>query len=360
VSDRLRRFWPDLALLGAVLTAAAALTRLIGGGPGGVALGPLLLSAAVGVLLPAGLAWRGVAAPIRVLGGTVGVALVSLWTSSPGSTTYGLPTGHTWHVLEANLRTARPVLVGFSVPLRPTQGIVVLASLVVGTVAVVASTLLRLDERADHPSPVLALACPCALLVLVAVQSARPSIALPIGLFVVCGAVAITMSQPAPVGTPSGRRHRWWFSTTTTLTLAGALGASVVALGVDGGGGGAAGSSPGGGVVAAVPPTGLALASNLVALEVHDANVVLFSARSAVPTYWQVAVLNVLRNGQWTMDPDASPAAAGTGAGDDGQTQPIGAVGSGAGAGATFTATVRVGPASRGTGGAVDAGHRAG
>jgi transglutaminase-like putative cysteine protease len=69
------------------------------------------------------------------------------------------------------------------------------------------------------------------------------------------------------------------------------------------GGGSVAGSAPGGGPGPPVPPTQLSLTSHLVALEVDDANVDLFRARSTFPTYWQVAVLNVLHNGVWVAGP---------------------------------------------------------
>lgn len=334
----LRRFWPDLALIGALLTVAASLTRLLGGGLGGVALGPLLLSAAVGAGVPAALAMRRVAVPIRVLSGTVAVALVSLWASSPGSTTYGLPTSRTWNVLEAQLRAARPILVGFSVPLRPTEGVVLLSSLLVGMVAVLASVLLHADDHADRLYPGLALVCPFALFVFVAVQSVGPSVAVPIGLFVGFSAVVISASQPTPIGTPPQRHHRWWRSSTAALTVAVVIAASLVAVNLNSGGGGAAGSSPGGSIVAAVPPTGLSLTSSLVALEVHDANVVLFRAHSALPTYWQVAVLNVLRNGEWTTDADTASAVQGTEIPGGTQSPSIGAPGTTA----TFRTRVEV------------------
>jgi transglutaminase-like putative cysteine protease len=48
-----------------------------------------------------------------------------------------------------------------------------------------------------------------------------------------------------------------------------------------------------------VPLTAESLTSKLLSVEVHDANVVLFQASSRVRTYWQVAVLDDLRNGVW-------------------------------------------------------------
>ena len=208
-----------MALLGASLIVAASLTRLLGGGLRGVALGPLLASAAVGSVVPAVLAARRVTVPIRVLSGTVAVALVSVWVSSPGSTTFGLPTGRTWHALQDHLRAARPIVVGFSLPLRPSEGVILLSALLIGMVAVLASVLLHADDHTDtsRPYPGLALLCPFALLVFVTVQSARPSVALPVGLFVGFGAVTISASQAAPIAARPHRHHRWWLSSTTIL-----------------------------------------------------------------------------------------------------------------------------------------------
>ena len=74
----------------------------------------------------------------------------------------------------------------------------------------------------------------------------------------------------------------------------------------------AQGAGPGPGLAPAVPLSAESLTSNLLAVEIHDANDVLFQANSEYRTYWQVAVLNVLRNGVWVPDPDTQNAAHGT------------------------------------------------
>ena len=63
---------------------------------------------------------------------------------------------------------------------------------------------------------------------------------------------------------------------------------------------------------AAVPPTGLALASDLLGLERTDPSVVLFWARSPVPTYWQVGVLTQWQDGRWLPDQTTTDALNGT------------------------------------------------
>ena len=100
-----------------------------------------------------------------------------------------------------------------------------------------------------------------------------------------------------------------------------------------------AGSS-GPGVAPAVPLSAESLTSKLLSVEVHDANLVLFQANSQYRTYWQVAVLNVLRNGVWVPDPDTENAAHGSTKG-----APVTQSGAGAASFAgsrDFTAAVRI------------------
>jgi transglutaminase-like putative cysteine protease len=302
-----RRFGPDLALSGASLIAAVSLTRLLGGGLGGPTPGPLLGAAAIGAALPAVLAQRRVPLPIRLSTGTLAVALVSLWATSPGSTAFGLPTARTWRALRIHLHAAHPLLVGFSLPLRPTEGVVLLGALLAGLVAVLASVLLHSARRGTPLRPGLALLAPFGLLAFVASESARPSLIFPLLAFVALAGLTLSSAQPAPLAvrpSPFPRPRRLALS--VSLTAAALLGVTVSALSLGGGGGGTAGATLGGSTP--VPPTGLSLTSSLVALEVTDANVVLFRAHSAFPTYWQVAVLNTLRHGVWVAGPQPSPA----------------------------------------------------
>jgi transglutaminase-like putative cysteine protease len=304
-ATRLQRVSPDIALACASLIAAVSVSRLLGGGLSGPSPGPLLATAAVGAGLPALLASRRVPLPIRVSTGTLAVALVSLWTTVPGSTSFGLPTGRTWHALRTNLHAAHPILVAFALPLRATEGIVLLAALVTGLVAVMASVLLHSSHRRGHPRPVLALLAPFGLLAFVAAESSRPSLALPLAAFVAAGALTVAATQPVPLlSRSSGSPPRpVWFSPALGLTAVVMIGVVATALTLGGSGSGAVGSQAAGGVPGLVPPTDLSLTSSLVALEVNDANVVLFRAKSLQPTYWQVAVLNTLRHGVWVAGP---------------------------------------------------------
>ena len=107
---------------------------------------------------------------------------------------------------------------------------------------------------------------------------------------------------------PATTHRRSWVTPTavTACTMAGVVLVAVLVNST------AQGAGPGPGVAPAVPLSAESLTSNLLAVEIHDANDVLFQANSAYRTYWQVAVLNVLRNGVWVPDPDTQNAAHGT------------------------------------------------
>ncbi len=331
----LRRLGPDVWLLAASVLAAAAVGRLFQGDPGGRVLVPLLVSAAVGSAVPTLLAALRVALPVRAVAGTVAVILTSIWTSVGTATAFGLPTVHTWHVVQADLRTARPLLGQFAVPFPPVPGLVFLAAMACGVVALVASLLLRASDNPDRLYPGLALLGPLGLLAFACSQSTARSMTVFVVLYVAAAALTLTTARAAPVQPSHATRLRRW-ATPAALTACTMAGVVLVAVLLTSSEGGAGSSGPG--VAPAVPLSAESLTSNLLAVEVHDANDVLFQANSRYRTYWQVAVLNVLRNGVWVPDPGTTAAAHGTGV--VGQSGP-GAASSGSGSG-DFKATVRI------------------
>ena len=175
----LRRLGPDVWLLCASVIAAAAVGRLFQGGLGGRASGPLLVSAAVGSAVPALLALKRVPLPIRAVVGTIAVILTSLWTAIGAATAYGLPTAHTWHVAQSDLRAARPLLAQLAVPFRPTPGLIFLAAMACGVVAMLASVLLHASDIRGGVYPALALLCPLGLLAFACSQSTPGMVAVP-------------------------------------------------------------------------------------------------------------------------------------------------------------------------------------
>ncbi len=304
----LRRLGPDLWLLAASVIVAAAVGRLFQGDLGGRAFGPLLITAAVGSAVPALLAQRRVPLPIRAVVGTIAVILTSLWTAIGAATTFGLPTAHTWHVAQTDLRAARPLLGQLAVPLRPTPGLVFLAAMACGIVAMLASVLLHASDTRDRLYPALALLCPLGLLAYACSQSTPGTMAVLVVLFVAAGALTLTSTRADSVrqAATTGRRSSITPTAITACTMAGVV---LVALLVNSN---AEGAGPGPGVAPAVPLSAESLTSNLLSVEIHDANDVLFQANSQYRTYWQVAVLNVLRNGVWVPDPDTQNAAKGS------------------------------------------------
>ena len=306
-----RRIAPDVCLLAASVIAAAAVGRLFQGGFGRGAAGPVLAAAAVGSAVPALLALKRVPAPIRAVVGTVAVILTSLWTAIGAATTFGLPTAHTWHVAQSDLRAARPLLTQLVVPLRPAPGLVFLAAMICGVVALLASVLLHASDARDRVYPGIALLFPLGLLAFACSQSTSGTMTVLVILFVAAGALVLTTARGDSVGArqgPPATSHRRSWITPTVVTACTMAGVVLVAALVSSN---AQGAGPGAGLAPAVPLSAESLTSNLLAVEVHDANDLLFQANSAYRTYWQVAVLNVLRNGVWVADPGTQSAAHG-------------------------------------------------
>lgn len=309
----LRAHGPDIGVACASLIAAASLCRLVSGGLTGPAGAPFLAAAVTGSVVPAVLSSRRVIIPLRVLFGIAAVALVSLWTSSAGSSTFGVPTVRTWDLVEVHLRSARPLLRAFSLPLPSTQGVVLLGALLVGLTSVIASALLHSAERPTRLRPGPALLGPLALLTFACAQTPTSTVALPLVLFVAVSAATLSWARPTSVQDSAqlSARSRW-LSSTTALTAAVMLVGALLALTLGAGAGTSGGVNSGGSVANQVPPTGLSLTSSLVALEVRDANVTLFRAHSPYATYWQVAILSDYRSGTWVAGDGTASAVQGT------------------------------------------------
>jgi transglutaminase-like putative cysteine protease len=306
----LRCLGPDAGLLAACVIGAAAVGQLFHDGLGGRAFGPLLVSAAVGSAVPALMASRRVPLPLRAVVGTVAVILTSLWTTMGAATTFGLPTAHTWHVAQADLRAARPLLSAFTLPLHSVPGLVFLAAMACGVVAMLASVLLHASDTRDRLYPAIALLGPLGLLAFACSQSTAGSMVVLVILFVAANALTLTTARADSMSRShrATTRRRGWLtpSAITGCTMSGVL---LVAVLVNPNAEGA--GTSGAGVAPAVPLSAESLTSHLLAVEVHDANDVLFVANSPYRTYWQVAVLNVLHNGVWVPDPDTESAADG-------------------------------------------------
>ncbi len=309
----LRRLRPDICLLAASVIAAAAVGRLFQGGLGSRTAGPLLVAATVGSAVPALLALKRVPLPIRAVTGTVATILTSLWTAIGAATTFGFPTAHTWHVAQSDLRGARPLLAPLVVPLRPAPGLVFLAAMACGVVAMLASVLLHASDTRDRVYPGIALLGPLGLLAFACSQSTSGAMVVLVILFAAAGALTLVTAPADAVGQvrqvrPAATHRRSWITPTAVIacTMAGVVLTAVLVNSY------AQGAGPGPGVAPAVSLSAESLTSDLLAVEIHDANDVLFQANSEYRTYWQVAVLNVLRDGVWVPDPVTQNSAHGT------------------------------------------------
>jgi transglutaminase-like putative cysteine protease len=257
------------------------------------------------------MALKRVSLPIRAVLGTVVVILTSLWTTIGTATTFGLPTTHTWHVAQHDLRSARPLLGHITIPLQPAPGLVFLAAMACGVVAMLGSLLLHASDTRTRLYPGLALLPPLGLLAFACSQIKPRSVVVPVIVFVAAGALTFLTARADSIPqSHSTSSHRRSWITPAAVTACTMVGVALVALLVNSTAEGA--GTSGAGVAPAVPLSAESLTSNLLAVEVHDANDVLFQANSPYRTYWQVAVLNTLRNGVWVPDPDTQNAVRGT------------------------------------------------
>jgi hypothetical protein len=237
--------------------------------------------------------------------GTIAVAVASVWIAEPVGRWHGLPGSGTVKALEHSLQTLGAV--HFPVAGRP--GVVLICALLAGVGAVI--TRLAPGGFCFVPSVVLVAGSTVA-------QPSRGAAVLAVVLAAAAAGVVVARSADR-VGALIG----------TVTTVAAALCVAAVSVG-----GGTTGAATGGGArVAGVPPSALSLVSHLTALQISDPRLVLFTASTPLPTYWQVGSLSVLSGDNWV--PDAATAAALAG-----RLRPA-AVG-GAPAGATFTVRVSV------------------
>jgi transglutaminase-like putative cysteine protease len=260
-------------MAGASLVAAYAVARLVIG-----ATTATIVTALIGTVVVVALSRR---PTVGLVVGVVAVAAGALWSGlhAVGS---GLPTVRALRDLHASLQSSRGVLERFHLPLAHTPGVVFLGVLLGGLVAVVARSL-------GSRSPALCLVPAVIVLVWSTILLPTPGAAWAGLVLGGCGLALLAG------GFDRGRKA-------ATVVA----GASLAAAALTAGWSATAGSdvvSPGGPQVPAVAPSALSLATNLIGVERRDADVVLFRAKSPVPTYWQVATLTTYADDQWLPDP---------------------------------------------------------
>lgn len=273
-----RRTANELSLLAVALIGAGAVGRLT---TGGAAWRGVVLTAVVGEALTA-VASRRLSASWSSVVGTVAVAVSAVWVSAPaGALWHGLPDPGTLRTLGRDLRAVGAV----HFPMAGRPGVVLICALVAGVAAVGTRAL---------PGT---LGLVPGLAVLSASTVARPSVGATVLAVVLAGVgVVVVVARSAErVGALVG-------TATVLMCLVCAVVVSVAT---------GAAASGGGPAVVGVPPTALSLVSHLTALQVRDPDLVLFTADTPLPTYWQVGSLSVLSGDTWVPDPATAAALAG-------------------------------------------------
>ncbi|HXN61132.1 MAG TPA: transglutaminaseTgpA domain-containing protein [Acidimicrobiales bacterium] len=286
----------DTVQLLASVLGALAVARLFTD-PGAPRLaGPLVGCAFIGWLVPAAAQRLRLPAAVAVVVGTLALVVAGLWWSVPG--TAGLPASHHLHAASDALRSARPELQAFAVPLHAASGAIFLASLLVGFVALFQRLLLGSATTTRSAS----LASLAGTLVLVAWSvTARRGGGGDALLIIAFGVVVVlSVATSAETDRETPRRTRAPFALALVALVAAAV---VLVLPI-------APAAPALGTPA-VAPTGLSLVSRLVDLEANDPDVVLFTAHAPAPTYWPVAVLSELRNGVFVPGSDVTSTVSG-------------------------------------------------
>ncbi len=273
-----RRWTTEVSVLAVALIGAASIARLT---TGKATWRAVLVTAVVGAVVTAG-AGRRVPRSWSIVAGTVAVVLTATWTSVPAATRDGLPTPTTWRTLDHALKAVGSV----HVPMTARTGVVLTCALVAGVMAVVTTAL----PGAIGLVPTVALV-------------AASTVALPSDGAALL-AVLLAVAAATALVSRTDRRVGWQVGTVTTL--ASALCVVLVSTLT-----GPAVASGGGRAVEGVPPTALSLVSHLTGLQIRDPDLVLFTAVTPVPTYWQVASLSVLRGDTWVPDAATDAALAG-------------------------------------------------
>lgn len=259
--------------------------------------------------------------PAPLAFGLLATLASATWLTAGRTTRWGLPTGATVRVLGARARAGVLALSSHPGPWAARPG-VVLVLLFAGCVAAAGSASLWALERRRRPGaarPLLALGPPVVLYGALALADHGRIVLWPTALFVgsMAGFVSIEGARPG-----AGGRSRWPLGRSAVGAVVCAAGAVVVtgAVLVPGSAGahtaGARTARAAPGPASAAPDvTRLALIDDLARVQIGRARTVVFTARSPVATYWQVATLARFDGTRWTALPGRArgPGAAGRG-----------------------------------------------
>ncbi len=329
-----RRWGDDIALLVVALTAGVGAGRLTSSAHLRSVWLPIALCVTAGHLATAAVGRRRpprvrAAAPVV---GIVAVMLAAVWSLVPGATRHGLPTPTTWRFIVNRFEDAGTVIQGHPTPLPPLSSVVMVLAVAAGLTAVVGRSLWilaegqatsagarRVGNKTPKPSlPLVALIPSFGLVCYTALFSSRvdrvPGALSYVGaalLFLLLANRVPALSRPSSNSSPARNGLVTGVVGSTLavgIALAASTGLSGMALSAfPNAVGNGQGRGPGHGLHSGVPD----LIDDVQALLSNDSKDVMFTATSALPTYWQVGVLSRFNGTDWLTDPDTQDAAAG-------------------------------------------------
>ena len=245
------------------------------------------------------------------LAGIVAVALTGVWTLVPGATRAGIPTATTWRFIVSRFQEAGTIIHAHPTPLPAVSSVAIVLAVASGLAAVIGGVLWNLR---DVRNSLVALAPSFGLVVYTALFSTRVDRAQDAMAYMGAALLFFVISGRTP-GQSAHADVRTMASglTGSALAVGVALACSAGLAGMQlsafptavGNGHGTSGP---GGVHSGVPD----LIDNIQALLSNQSKDVMFTARSALPTYWQVGVLSSFDGTSWLPDPATQSSADGT------------------------------------------------
>jgi hypothetical protein len=315
---------PDIALLGVALAAGLGSSRLTREPGTAHVLLPIALCIVTGHVIVSVVRFLRLSDPAPSILGVLGVALMSVWTLLPAATRGGIPTATTVRVLLHTFSAAGTVIRSQPTPVSATPGVVLCLAAGAGLAAVFARTLWSWQEvrQSGARRPLIALFPTFGLFCYTALLSSDIDRVTGTALYLGTALVFLAVADR-----PDVARRLVSLRSGTSAALAMAAVAVVVPIAAspglsglrldaipfshggteNGTGGGDTGN--GSGTVAGVGA--LNLIDNMRAVLTSRSDLVMFTATSPVPTYWQVATLSHFNGTSWLPDPSTEAAVRG-------------------------------------------------
>jgi hypothetical protein len=319
----------EIFLFTVALSASVGVARLIQGGLGHGVVLPIFASVLAGGLVCSLVSRIGLPILLAAVLGAAAAALVTVWAVVPGATWAGVPTFTTAHALSADIRTARAVMGSRRTPVPNVPGVILIASISAGLVCVAARTSWEVTRRYRWPLlitlvPTFGMFCYSAPLS-ARIDRSQTTIFFLVTVLAFLAASDASGRTMRPVGTHDRVRSVFGTFLPTIASSAIALLVLVLAAGALSGtvpvafpwwdhpgspssSGLATGPNPG----HASNVSALSLVANLQGAETTASSVKMFVATTAVPTYWEVGILDRFDGTKWVPGADEKAALSGS------------------------------------------------